>query len=288
MSNPLNDTRELGQFIPVHYHYNMLFDKARMTGFRNAIDHIVAPGSTVLELGGGTGVLSFFSARHAKKVYCVELNLDLVDVARRLLKENNVGDKVEVVHGDAFVYLPPEPVDVVVCEMLHVGLLREKQMEVIDSFKKRYHERFGDPMPYFIPGATLQAVQPVYHDFVFEGYAAPLVMFQDPYSVSERTTNLGDPVIFHQLQYDQPYGMEINWSGKIPVTAAGKVNALRIITKNILGFAPETQSIIDWHNQYMIAPLPQEIPVEPGQTLQVSFDYKAGAPLTAFQPVVKV
>jgi protein arginine N-methyltransferase 1 len=52
----------LGQFIPVHYHHNMLMDQNRMHGFKSAIDYAVKPGAKVLELGGGTGVLSWFAA----------------------------------------------------------------------------------------------------------------------------------------------------------------------------------------------------------------------------------
>ncbi|MFH1493454.1 MAG: methyltransferase type 12, partial [Pseudomonadota bacterium] len=54
---------ELGQFIPLHYHYHMLNDNTRVAGFKAAIEHAVHPGSRVLELGGGTGVLSFFAAQ---------------------------------------------------------------------------------------------------------------------------------------------------------------------------------------------------------------------------------
>ncbi len=128
----------LGQFIPLHYHHNMLMDSNRMQSFKAAIDHVVFSGAKVLELGGGTGVLSWFAAQKAEKVWCVEFNPDMVDEARRLLGKNAYGHKVEVVHADAFEYLPPEPVDIVICEMIHVAMLREKLMEVIDNFKQRY------------------------------------------------------------------------------------------------------------------------------------------------------
>lgn len=80
-NNPAHDARsspqehlELGQFIPHVYHYNMLTDQTRMDAFRAAIALAVPPGSRVLELGGGTAVLSFFAAQHAAKVWCVEKN----------------------------------------------------------------------------------------------------------------------------------------------------------------------------------------------------------------------
>ena len=121
----------LGQFIPLQYHHSMLRDANRMLSFKSAIDQVVFPGAKVLELGGGTGVLSFFAAAKAEKVWCVEFNSELVRESRRLLAKNENGHKVEVIHADAFEYLPPEPVDVMICEMIHVAMLREKQVQMM-------------------------------------------------------------------------------------------------------------------------------------------------------------
>ena len=55
----------LGQFIPLHYHHNMLMDQNRMHAFKSAIAYAVKPGAKVLEPGGGTGVLSCFAAAQA-------------------------------------------------------------------------------------------------------------------------------------------------------------------------------------------------------------------------------
>jgi predicted RNA methylase len=284
--NSSNDTRRLGQFIPIQYHFNMLLDTARMQGFRKAAELLVPQDGVVLELGGGTGCLSFFAAKNARKVYLVELNLDLVDAARSLLAKNENGHKVEVIHDDAFEYMPPEPVDVVICEMLHVGLLREKQAQVIASFKERYALAYPDaPMPIFIPGATLQAVQPVSHDFNFEGYHASVVQFQDPYSLQPRTTELGNPTVFQQFMYDQPYPFEIAFDGVLPIATSGTLNALRVITKNILAATPAGE-IIDWHNQYLIHPLETPIEVTAGDNVNISFAYTAGDSLTTFAPIV--
>ena len=49
--------------IPIQYHFNMLSDGARMDGFHRAIQLAVQPGMKVLDLGGGTGVLSWFAAQ---------------------------------------------------------------------------------------------------------------------------------------------------------------------------------------------------------------------------------
>lgn len=279
---------ELGQFIPLHYHYHMLRDRARMTGFRRAIEACVRPGAKVLEFGGGTGVLSFFAAQQAGHVWCVERNPELVREARRLLPHNPNTGRIEVIQGDAFEYLPPEPVDVVICEMLHVGLLREKQLAVIKAFKERYSRRFPGPLPIFIPEAVLQAIQPVQQSFDFEGYYAPTVLFQDPLVSHPGTRELGVPVIYHQLTYESPFDLSCEWSGSLSITTAGTLNGLRIVTKNILAIRLESRSTIDWHNQYLIVPLENERLVRAGDTVHVAFTYTAGDPLSSFRPSVSV
>ena len=247
------ESLELGQFIPLHYHHNMLNDTIRMAGFKEAINLVVKPGAKVLELGGGTGVQSFFAAQKAQKVYCVERNPELAGAARRFRAQNINGNTVEVIQADALHYLPPEPVDVVICEMLHTGLLREKQMPVIDSFKKRYWEKFGGPLPIFVPEASIQAIQPIEQNFHFEGFYAPTILFQDPCSIQQRSKNLGNPEVFQLLSYAEPFSQTCHWDGEIIIAENGQLNALRLITKNILAINMLTHSTVDWHTQSVVS-----------------------------------
>jgi type I protein arginine methyltransferase len=282
------DEAQLGQFIPVHYHHNMLQDEARMQGFREALAYAVKPGAKVLELGGGTGVLSFFAAQNASKVWCVERNPVLAATARSMLTKNKNGNKVEVIVADAFDYLPPEPVDVVVCEMLHVALLREKQIEMIDSFKKRYLAKFGGSLPVFVPEACIQAVQPVQQDFVYEGYFAATPIFQNPIAEQTRTTVLADPTLYQSFLYDEPLAMQCAWQGSIAIAKAGTLNALRFITKNLLAIRQDTHTTVDWHNAYLVLPLEAPIQVEADDLIEITFSYPVGAPLEALRPEVTV
>lgn len=277
----------LGQFIPVHYHHNMLMDQNRMHGFKSAINYAVKPGAKVLELGGGTGVLSWFAAAKAEKVYCVEFNPDMVKEARKMLAMNPNGHKVEVVHADAFEYLPPEPVDVVICEMIHVAMLREKQVEVMESFKRRYLARFGAPLPVFLPEAVIMAVQPLQQDYDFEGFHAPIVQFQDTAVSSRGTTELAAPAVYSVLDFSQPTDTRIAWEGQFRIDKAGTLNALRFITKNILAVVSEESSTIDWLNHSMALPLDSPVQVSPGDVLQVSFQYRAGGSIPSLQAAIR-
>jgi protein arginine N-methyltransferase 1 len=277
----------LGQFIPVHYHHNMLMDQNRMHGFKSAINYAVFPGAKVLELGGGTGVLSWFAAAKAEKVYCVEFNPDMVNEARKMLALNPNGHKVEVVHADAFEYLPPEPVDVVICEMIHVAMLREKQVEVIESFKKRYLARFGGPLPVFLPEAVIMAVQPLQQEYDFEGFYAPIVQFQETTVIYPGTVELAEPSVYSILDFSQPTDTAIAWEGKFVVETSGTVNAMRFVTKNILAVVGERSSTIDWLNHYMALPLANPVQVRAGDVLQVSFQYRAGGSIPSLQASIR-
>ena len=273
----------LGQFIPVHYHHNMLMDANRMHNFKAAIDYAVKPGMKVLELGGGTGVLSFFAAQKASKVYCVEFNPDMVQEARKFLALNTHGERVEVIHADAFEYLPPEPVDVVICEMIHVAMLREKQVEVIEHFKQRYLERFGGPLPVFMPEAVLMAVQAVQQEYDFDGFHAPIVQFQQPGQLQNGTVELSQPQVYALIDFTQPNELHYRWEGQFMVEQDGMLNALRFVTKNILAVVPERNSTIDWLNHYMTLPLAAPLQVRAGQTIQVGFAYRAGGQIQSLQ-----
>ncbi|MFZ6870919.1 methyltransferase domain-containing protein [Undibacterium sp. Di27W] len=273
----------LGQFIPLQYHHNMLMDLNRMDNFKAAIRRQVFEGAKVLELGGGTGVLSWFAAQAASKVYCVEFNPDMVAEARRLLAMNRYGEKVEVIHADAFEYLPPEPVDIVICEMIHVAMLREKQVEVIENFKKRYAAKFGGPLPLFIPEAVVMAVQPLQQAYDFSGYQAPIIQFQQAGIFSADTVEMAQPALYSIIDFNQPNEMQIKWEGSFTIEKAGTVSALRFVTKNILAVLMETSSTIDWLNHYMALPLEQPVMVKEGDILQVSFQYRAGGSIASLQ-----
>jgi len=278
----------LGQFIPVHYHHNMLMDQNRMVNFKTAINYAVAPGARVLELGGGTGVLSFFAAQKADKVYCVEFNPDMVREARRFLAMNPNGHKVEVIHADAFDYLPPEPVDVVICEMIHVGTLREKKVVVIESFKRRYIGRFGGPLPRFLPEAVIMAAQPLQQEYDFKGFFAPVVQFRETSFAYPDSVELAQPAVYSILDFSQPVHEIITFEGQFTVERSGCLNAMRFITKNILAVVEEEGSTVDWLNHYMTLPLAKPLYVVAGDLLDVSFQYRAGGSIPSLQAAMRV
>lgn len=278
----------LGQAIPLQDHQPILMDTDRMESFKAAIQQQVFAGAKVLELGGGTGVLSWFAAQTASTVYCVEMNSALVAQARCLLAKNHLGERVEVIHADAFDYLPPERVDIVMCDMLHVGLLREKQLVLIEDFKRRYSQKFPGPLPIFLPEAVVMAVQPLQQKYDFCGYQAPIVQFQVPAAYLSDTLELAQPAVYKIVDFSEPNDTLIHWEGQLTIEKSGSLSALRFISKNVLAVLMKKSSTIDWRSHYMVLPLLESIKVTAGDIVHLSFEYHAGDSIESLQNAIRV
>lgn len=288
-ADKVDDDAMLGQFIPIHYHYQMLNQEQRTGAFEEAIAAVVRPGMKVLELGGGTGVQSFFAARAgAAKVYCVERAPHVAAAAAAFLHANGVGDRVQVVNTDANLYLPPEPVDVVICEMLHTAMLREKQMSVIASFKKRYAARFDGPLPIFLPEAAVLAVQPVFTDFSFHGYYAAVPMFIDGERALGRVSPIADRSLYSSFLYGDHYDNELGFDAEVTVRTGGRINSLRFTHKNLLAILESEARSIDWDMHELVLPLTTPLDVAEGETIRVRFRYDAGDSLLALASAIQV
>jgi predicted RNA methylase len=261
--------------IPLQYHVPMLLDEHRMGSFEQAIARVVRPGMHVLDLGAGTGVLSFFAVQQGATVTAVEREPIVLAAARSALGAA-VGDRVRLVHADAREYVPDRPVDVVLCEMMHVGQLRERQIEVIGAFKRRYRDAFDGPLPRFIPEACIQAVQPVQQDFTFHGYAVAAPQFQDPYASQPRTVPVARPAVFQQFFYSAELPQTCAADLEFTVEEPGWVNAVRVITKNLLATGVAPPSSIEWLMSYLVVPLRSPLFADRGDRVRITFAYRPG------------
>ncbi|NLK17987.1 MAG: 23S rRNA (uracil(1939)-C(5))-methyltransferase RlmD [Clostridiales bacterium] len=55
----------------------------------------------------GTGILSALMAKHANKVYAIEIVEEAIEDAEHIRKINNLSGKLEIIHGDCSEELPP-------------------------------------------------------------------------------------------------------------------------------------------------------------------------------------
>jgi len=71
-------------------------------------------------------------------------------------------------------------------------------------------------------------------------------------AIQPDTTELASPQVYSTINFTQMVSEEFSWKGIFTLEQAGQVNALRFITKNILSISTADNSIIDWHNPYML------------------------------------
>ncbi|TWU03676.1 16S ribosomal RNA methyltransferase KsgA/Dim1 family protein [Neorhodopirellula pilleata] len=279
----------LGQYIPLLYHYNMLQDEDRVNAFARAIERIVRPAMNVVELGGGTGILSSLAARRGAQVICVERNPQLFNIADQLIRRNGLQDSVTVVHADATRFVPEKPVGAVICEMLHVGLLRERQASVIAAFKRNHRRRFPkSPLPIFIPEATVLMIQLVEQSFNFAGYEAPVPMFQAPRSIQPRTIELSELIPYANFGYAHTIPQCFKFDEELTTRQDGYLNAVRLLTQNVLAIDEVNEEAITWANQHLVLPLQTPLEVASGQTVRVCFNYTEGSSVETFEESLRV
>jgi protein arginine N-methyltransferase 1 len=101
-----------------------LVEYGRMVGFEQrtsayarALTARISPGSVVLDIGTGLGILSFLACQAgAAKVYAVEPS-DVIQVARELARDNGFSDRIEFIQALTTEIDLPEKVDGIVSDV---------------------------------------------------------------------------------------------------------------------------------------------------------------------------
>nr|XP_021149768.1 histone-arginine methyltransferase CARM1 [Columba livia] len=110
---------------------NMMQDFVRTATYYRAIiqNHIDFADKVVLDVGCGSGILSFFAVQAgARKVYAVEAS-SAAKYAELLVRSNNLSDKITVLFGKVEEISLPESVDVVISEPMGYMLFNERMLE---------------------------------------------------------------------------------------------------------------------------------------------------------------
>lgn len=140
----------------IELHRKLLGDHARNAAFHTALQRsIVAGRSRVLDIGAGTGFLSFLARKlGAEQVTLIEYS-DALELAEELARRNRI-DGLSFVKAHSIELRRKLSVDVVVTETLGNYALEENFLETaIDA------RRFLKPDGVIIPGRLRQFVAPV-------------------------------------------------------------------------------------------------------------------------------
>ncbi|CAF1093878.1 unnamed protein product [Rotaria sp. Silwood1] len=110
---------------------NMMQDYIRTSTYQRAIldNAIDFSGKVVLDVGAGSGILSFFAAQAgARKVYAVEAS-SMAEHAKALVENNHLSNRIKVISGKIEDITLPEQVDVIISEPIGYMLYNERMLE---------------------------------------------------------------------------------------------------------------------------------------------------------------
>lgn len=134
-------------YCDIHSHEWMLKDSVRCEAFRKALAEAVTPGCSVLDVGAGSGILSLFAAQAgAGTLYAVERTA-IAELAQRIVSENGLGDRIQVLREDMEDVELPGKVDIIVSEWLGGYALDENLLPIVLLARDRWLRPGGRMIP---------------------------------------------------------------------------------------------------------------------------------------------
>jgi protein arginine N-methyltransferase 1 len=268
--------------IDEHRHY--LQDEVRLTAFRQAIREAVVPGSVVVDLGSGTGILGLLACEAgAARVYSIE-ETSLIEVAREICQANGFTDRIHFIKDHSTRITLPEPADVVLADQIgHFGF----EAGLFDYFSDA-RRRFLRPNGTTIPSHITFCLAPVEHAQLWEQIE---FWNRSPMGVNVRparslAANTGYPTTLTSAHLLGPsvdaLSVDPSVSGSQPlhftctlaITRTGTLHGVgcwfiaRLSPSVTMSNSPLADQRIDRRN--VVFPLDRAIPVRTGDSLSVT------------------
>lgn len=244
----------------LEYHAALIADEVRTNAFLDALKKTIRPGTRVLEVGAGTGVLSVAAAKIGADVVAIERS-EMIECARRVARSNNC--EIEFIEKDIFDIAVDEikPVDIVVSEMIGNALFDEMLIPVMASAR-----RFLKPGGVMIPRKVSWYAAPVYSDLVAQALQfwrtphygidfSPLANLMEHYRFDDRlkpSTLLGPPVLLDEIDLKIAEGDRMEARATLSTSKEGICNAALVWWEADLGEGVRLEQRPDkvWPNQH--------------------------------------
>jgi len=152
----------------INYHLSMLMDNVRTDAYRQAISRVVKPGDVVVDVGCGSGILSFLARRAgAKHVYAIESE-DVIEVAKLVAAQNGMQDKVTFFKDVSFHVELPEKVDVIVTETMGTFGFEEGILGSLTDARDRFLKNGGRLIPHSLDLFLVPVEMPQFYQHVVD------------------------------------------------------------------------------------------------------------------------
>jgi protein arginine N-methyltransferase 1 len=184
----------------------MVADAVRGEAYCRALEAAVRPGSVVLDLGTGTGFFAVYAARlGARKVIGVDPS-DAIHVARQVMRDNGVEDRVELIQALSTRLTLAERADVIIFDLRGVLPPLEEGVAAIADAR----ERLLAPGGVLIPQGDVIHAAPIEAPDAWNAAAGPAESHGVRLTAAQRVAvNLWGRSLFEQSQLLAP---AVAWS----------------------------------------------------------------------------
>lgn len=143
----------------------MLQDSQRISLYQAAIQETLKSDSIAVEIGAGTGILTYLAAKQTKNiVYSIEYIPALAHLASKILLSLGI-ENVEVFVGRSYDILLNEMPDVLITETIGQVGLEENMVELCYNFKSNHSS-----IKYIIPYKIKLFAQPIFSPHITKKY----------------------------------------------------------------------------------------------------------------------
>lgn len=249
-------------------------DRKRTEAFLKEITVQTRADSIVIEAGTGTGILSFFAATRAERVYGVEINRRIHSLAQKiqkyLLKQKVIEKKVHFYLADATKVCFPEKADVIINENIYTGLFFEKQVQIARHLQK-YLKRGGVMIPEvlrsYIVLCEVKAPQPLKKGEM-------IVPLQNRHVSIQQ---LSKPHQYDAVHLSKSIGAGVRTIVRMRATRTGTMNAVLIFTEvHMPSGARIRRNETEFLNNDIVLGLAATSEVRKGQSVELSIAYPYG------------
>jgi type I protein arginine methyltransferase len=128
----------------------MLQDQIRTLSYKRAVEKAVKRSDVVLDMGCGTGILSFFAVKKGcRKVYAVD-NSHIIDSAKEVAKRNGFDKGIRFEKKNIFSFRPMEKINVLIHEQIGDFIWDEDLVSKVAYVRDNFLGHKGKIIPFKI------------------------------------------------------------------------------------------------------------------------------------------
>ena len=221
----------------INYHLSMLVDETRTGAYSQAISRVVKPGDVVVDVGCGSGILSFFACRAgARRVHAIESE-PVINIAELVAAKNGFQDRITFYNDSSFNVELPEPADVVVTETMGTFGFEEGILGSLTDARERFLKKGGRLIPHGVDLFLVPVELPQFYEHVVDFWVNRCQGFDfspvrhltvnnfHPLKLHEGTF-LGDPLRVQEIEFGEATQTEVKAGFTIHARRQGWLHGL--------------------------------------------------------------